>query len=415
MQVLSNTSKTINVSKNERASIDIVKIVAYIVLFDILFMPYFPYFIMPMSLPLVALMLLRYGKITNNIYLKLFSIIAVTIFISVFTSIVIGRSTEIIVENMKRAFQLLTTFAYFFYYQETLKRRDINIKKILMLFVIYQFVLSILFFIDPNYIVDLKNILYKSSSYAAENVLIYLRYSYMFVDPNTAAYFFLIVVFFVYSRYEISTINNFAVIIATVVLLFSFQSNGAILATIAGVFLNILLDKKLLKNKTWKSVIKLLFLAFIAIVFINAVFPELWSTTIDVIDRYIYRYERTVTSGNPRVGIYMRAISNLFPFLFGQGYTLFVQGEFFKPHSDHLRLIYSYGLVAYFSTVFFLFKNIFKKKYLFIIPAITAFTINTLVDEQKLFALFLILLAFAINNEKSLHEYIGNRKIERRD
>jgi hypothetical protein len=135
-------------------------------------------------------------------------------------------------------------------------------------------------------------------------------------------------------------------------------------------------------------------LIILSIALVKYIELPLWNDIVKIVERYIQRYDRIMyIPGNPRLRIYYRALTNFYPSIFGQGYTLLLEDSFFKPHSDHLRLIYSYGLVAYICVLIFFFKNILKSNFIFLVPAFYAFSINTLIDEQKLLVIFLIFLA----------------------
>lgn len=386
--------------KKQKFKIDIIKCISYFILIDLIFLPYFPYFIMPISLPVVILMLFFYGKFEKNSYFNIFIVISIFILISVFTSIIIGRSSDIILENFKRALQFITSFFYFFYFSYFTKIKDLNIKKILMVFIVYQLVLAIIFFVDPSMIISLKKNFYTGSAHAADNILIYLRYSYMFVDPNTAAYFYLIITFFLYHKYDLKIITKFFVISSTIILLLAFQSNGAIIAFFSGLILHAILQKEFFRTKTIKYIFIFILLTTLVLITIKIIHPNLWLEMIEIINRYEYRYETSLAAENPRIGIYLKALNNLIPFLWGQGYILKIENAVFKPHSDHFRMIYSYGIIAYLSTLYYFFKHLLNKNFIFVLPAFFAFSINTLIDEQKLLALFLSLLAISLKEIK---------------
>ena len=67
-------------------------------------------------------------------------------------------------------------------------------------------------------------------------------------------------------------------------------------------------------------------------------------------------------------------------------------GAPFGTHSDHFRFLYGYGFLAWGGTVYLLFRDMLGRAAPFAIPALVAFSINSLVDEQKLFCLFLCAL-----------------------
>jgi len=79
---------------------------------------------------------------------------------------------------------------------------------------------------------------------------------------------------------------------------------------------------------------------------------------------------------------------SLVPYPLGRGYILEINGLTMKPHSDALRLIYSYGLVVFIVMFYFLVRLLVKHP-VYVLPAFVAFMANTLIDEQKFFALFL--------------------------
>jgi hypothetical protein len=102
---------------------------------------------------------------------------------------------------------------------------------------------------------------------------------------------------------------------------------------------------------------------------------------------------------------YVWAATHLLPLPLGRGYSLFQDGDSFRPHSDHLRLLYSYGVIAYLATIYLLFRRLSSAP-LLVLPALIAFSINSLIDDNKLMGLFLSLLAiWSVSfNQGNAHE-----------
>jgi hypothetical protein len=88
---------------------------------------------------------------------------------------------------------------------------------------------------------------------------------------------------------------------------------------------------------------------------------------------------------------------NIFKYLFlGHGSTTIINGVIRRTHSGQLYLIYSFGFIAAFIYFYILFyKKNFRKwnSYIFVIPTVIGFTINTIMGEQKYVILHLLLMA----------------------
>jgi hypothetical protein len=127
-----------------------------------------------------------------------------------------------------------------------------------------------------------------------------------------------------------------------------------------------------------------------------------------------YAFERIFNSddtskGGFRFEIWKSVITQMIPMPIGIGYNLVVgNASIGSPHSDFLRLVYSYGFISSFAVFSFLFRKL-KNLEALIIPAIIAFSINTLIDEQKVFALFLVFLA--IFSTKNINEKYESKNV----
>lgn len=370
-----------------------------LILIDILILPYFPIFIIPFSLPIVIILnLLTVKQSLREEYFSLFLIVTVMISISILIGLFTYDRSEYLLENLKRGLQLITTFSYFFYYRYILKNIDISFKSVFFVFVIYFTVLSILFMINPNYLVDLKMLIYKSSANRIEDIFYNYRFSYMFTDPNTAGYLYAIVVIFMLYNMNLKLVEKLVTILSVPINLIAIQSNALLL-----IFLMILgfeiINFIIYKKRVSKTQI---ITVGISLIIIYTLFAH-YKTTITPYLDYFFNRIQNVSSDNKegRLDRYILTIKNFTPYLWGEGYILLINGNVFKPHSDHFRMIYSYGIIAYLGIMKFFFNNMFKgKRYFFLIPAIVAFSINTLIDEQKLLALFLILLSYNLIVDK---------------
>ena len=105
---------------------------------------------------------------------------------------------------------------------------------------------------------------------------------------------------------------------------------------------------------------------------------------------------------------YFFMFDNRLPFLWGEGYVLIRNGTWFRPHSDILRMLYSYGILAFALYGYMFRRCLTSRGFINFLPAFMAFAVNSLLDDQKLFALFLIMYSIELkknvkSNQTSIH------------
>jgi hypothetical protein len=368
--------------------------VAYFCFIDLLILPYFPLFVVPYSLPMVLIALVALGKVRAGKF-YLYSVVIASLFmmLSAMTAIGLGKAPEFLRDDFLRVFQFLTTFIYFFYFYTIAPYLNTKtVKRIMMVAVMYIVLIAIAFLVDPSFLVALRQHVYTVTAHRVGDVLIHLRFTYMFTDPNTASYFFLMLVLFILEYFKNTFMQTVLLLASTIFVAVLTQSVGGVVSLVGvAVFVSFKSFSKL-KRGSLNKVLKFASVLCLLLIFTHFTFSDFTLAVFNSFDMFGGR-----VAANPearRLEIWWYAVSNFIPFLWGQGYTLFsTEGSFFKPHSDHIRLIYSYGIVVYTIFIFFFFKKIFRSGYLFLVPAFMAFSVNSLIDEQKLFGLFLVLLA----------------------
>ncbi|PSU61817.1 O-antigen ligase family protein [Photobacterium phosphoreum] len=95
--------------------------------------------------------------------------------------------------------------------------------------------------------------------------------------------------------------------------------------------------------------------------------------------------------------IYMLDNFNFKPF--GIGYNITVNDVIFKPHSDFIMLVLSYGIIVLVIFFYMICPRIKEQAYLFI-PFIFGFLINSILDEYRLICVFFILTGLLYENYK---------------
>jgi hypothetical protein len=381
----------------------LMKLLLYFSLIDITIFPYFKYFIVPYSLPLVVVASLIIGmKSKKDYYYYLFIIISISIIISFLASTLIFPYDQYAINNLKRACQLITTFAYFFSVRWISSKFNINYRLPLYLYILIVGVLAHLFILDPINTLEMMRSFYGPLVTAQEVVLVHYRFAYLFSDPNTASYFFLMAISPPLIAFRDKPFWFATLAALSMMIIFIGQSRGAVL-----IFPAILLFTYFYKTSdysfnyiapriaTFFLVISLGFVIFLIYFYFNAdniVLNKAYSR--------LFSGDGSYVNGGNRFDIWFQGINYYLPLPFGRGYSLCMNDGLYFPHSDFFGILYRYGFIALFAIIFFLFYK-FSASFSLFFPGLMAFSINSLVDEQKVFSLFLMLLAFNLNDHKS--------------
>ncbi len=373
-------------------------IVSCFVSIDLLFLPYFQYIIIPYSLPVILMAL----AMDERIFLprnskRMLGTISALVLLSVLFSLVLPNSSNHAVENIKRMFQFVMSFAYFLYFYNLARRFGLHVinVKIYFVFLLYYFALTALFFIDPSATYEFISDLYGRLVTDQGTVLEQSRFAYLFTDPNSAAYFLLIATMPLFQLLK-TKLNKLVTLILLLLCLLISRSRGAMLALFICGAMSLVPWSIFYERISLLRFNKFLFatlLIFLVLVLSNFVIEDSIFGNGGIVGGSIERLsdKDAYAEGGYRFKIWSMYASQLIPLPLGRGYMFDVDNSNFYPHSDFLRLTYSYGFIVALGTVYFCFRHIFKIP-LLVIPAIIAFSINSLIDEQKIFALFLCFL-----------------------
>jgi len=370
---------------------------AYLTLLDILVLPYLQVMIMPMSLPFIlAVFVLGDIKIKNDWDFKMFFGLALCVLISNIFSILIPKFQPFFFDNIKYALQLIVTFFYFFYFKSLDNIDGKKIISIVNIFFLFILAIACYFMYNPLESMELIKTFYGRTTVSEEDFLFDFRFPYLFSDPNSAAYFTLMTFGFFLHNYK-SALNLFLVflIVLTVVLLT--QSAGAFAAFV--------IMSSVFFIKMFKFKIRYVLIAIVLFLCLGLLISKLIENknqlflVESVYDRVFDSSER-IDSGGGRLDKWEELFS-MYPLPFGRGYTLFDEGRKHGPHSDFFGLIYRYGFISLFLFIAFLYKHFKGNAYVYI-PALVCMGINSILDDQKLFGLFLVLIV--INNKLMVKE-----------
>lgn len=397
-------------------------VIIFIMALDILTLPLSPLYSLPYSaLILLFLVLLKKIEIKNRIKFSLFTF-AFSVFLSTcFSSVFKAKfalmdngymkfvQINIYNEDVKRCIYIfLSIIIYVFFSSELKKHAQLKkyIDKAVIITCIFYILLSFIHLVNIDIFYQIKSIFYSVDVNMSQNQELILsgylqRYSFIFLDPNNAGYFYLILAFYLIENVAKKTITKTILYISIGYSIIIVMSNGGLICAIVVIILNLttysLHKKRILKIKVSNLIISIFsVIIFIIIAILN---KNLLNNFNNLFTLALERWKSNTSVS--RIDIYKSLLHYQLPNLIGNGYSIVINGQFFKPHSDHFRFMYSYGIVGYISFMIFILSNkIFHKRYTFLVPAFFAFSINSILDEPRLIYTIMLLLATISSTSK---------------
>ena len=364
------------------------------IVFDILFLPNFvlstpvSFFLIVAFFPYVALI--------KRSYLYIYLMLVMIMILSNFNGASVNA--EYAEENLKRLFQTLLILVVIFFNMKKLDYDYVEsmLKKMLVFWIAYLVILWVVMNMSSGlYLTIMSHLAPNIMDSITENVEI-LRYSYMFSDPNTLGY--LLVFLWIFSLFHFKRILTLQLTCAVLFcLILSTQSRGALLAVI--VVTSIFLLKRLEFNT---STVKLTLVMAVFLVAFLYISQDYLVFMIEAFEQRSEIEEATGSGvGGGRYEKYLYFFENFNFYPYGVGYQLLVDGREFRPHSDLIRTVFSYGPLFLILLCWLFIPKQFETLILSIAAAFP-FLINSLTDDFRLFGMFIILFMFMKNDKRRL-------------
>lgn len=378
------------------------KLMTWFTLIDILFLTYLPFIALSASVIIIIpwfllnVQIIRRDKESTT--WSLFFILAVI-------SIGIGcfLYPENIYNYVKSGFIFLSSTIYYFYFKENLFYLEKEkVLKMLYMFVIFGTILAILYLVQPQAFSLIKRIVNPydgvTNSFLNGDILDQIRYNFLWTDANNVAYMFSAITLFLLATNIYNFSKSCFLILCNVIILVATMSTGGSGSFVIGLLLLILFH---LKN--FRYVKKSDFVCFIIVVLFivilgNTVLTKVINNNI-LIDSSLDRV--STNSLDSRISRWEYILNNkniMLYFLFGNGPSIVVNNTIKAPHSGVLYLIYGYGGIAFLAFIKMFFSktsNVKIKDYIFIVPIIIGFMINTLITNPKIMAIISLLVVMA--------------------
>lgn len=332
---------------------------------------------------------------------------------------------NVLKEDIKRSIYLLVGLAIYrisaLLYQDYKDKLDKHITRILLAVCWTFSIMSIIFIINIDLFYHIKGIFFTVDvnmlNYKILNNAGYLkRFNFILLDPNNATYYILSIAMFLLENASIKRSTRIAIWLMMVYSVLITMSLGGAYVLLIYIIIKIITTMFRTKYKFNKVTVMLTTLTFLLIALFllldQFVGNGLVNKFIELISPTLDRWSINSMSGRTERFKYLLLES--LPPLIGNGYVIIREGAYFLPHSDHLRFLYSYGIISYTALLALIIRRrTFSHQYLFMIPIFTAFSINSLIDETRLMFTFIILFAI-VNSKTAIQsiEIIQKKKVE---
>lgn len=391
-----------------RIRINKQNIIVYLLILDILFLPYIKIIGTSLSSILLILILIfnfnTIYSIKRNLLVYVFFILAILSFmISCF------RFPMYKLTNLSRLVILVMTILLFIYLKNCKVLNKIHIEKILLIYLFFNTILALIFYFNVGDYFQLKNIwslsLTQYDSNTTANVL--TRFCGIVSDPNNCACLTISICAFL-DNYKLSkkylllkNVMSIFIVVATM------SVSGIMCLAFYFSFIYILrplFEKKVNLLSIIINISSLILIISIILVLLNS---DIGSLLID-------RIELNSTGGG-RIERWINILSNfniLKYTIIGLGGTLVLNGTILNPHNGFLYLIYNYGLIV--AIIFTLkiivpfFKSVPKlfKENLFFIFFLINFIYNTVLLDYRVALTYTIIYSTSLymaNTKRKIH------------
>ena len=290
------------------------------------------------------------------------------------------------VDDLKRVFQLSTSMLYGFVLFNPI---DLSLKRIniiLRWYFIWLLLGAVVFEVSEDTYTTFVKAVYPEAELSLDDNLGAGRFSFNFSDPNSLGY---LVSFAVFALYFIEknwrwlvlciAISNFVILLT--------QSRGAYISLGVGFLGFLFFNNYSAKTRT----IVFCVLATLAVaVFLLA--GDFYSNIVLAFERRLQLEDSLGEGvGSGRIGKYEYFFETLNPFPVGNGYYQIKESVEFRPHSDLIRVNFSYGLPFLAPLMYFLMPRR-KGVVIYFLIMLFPFLVNTLIDDYRLLPFYLISL-----------------------
>lgn len=396
---------------------------------DILFLPYLSFISVSASVSIAAIWtLMNLRKICHDREGKAFILMISIMFFGMLMTKLYPAQVHFettISTSIKRFFQYILCFCFYFFYRSYFSHKRPPIDKIIFIAIIYITIFAIFYKFFPYKYASLKILINPADNHTRRylaNMVIY-RFNYLWTDPNNIAYFIVGVSSWFFLQKKATRITKLIVCCLTIFIVLCTVSNGGLL-TLA-VMIAILSFINMINVSRRNGAVKKNTLFFILFTIISLLIIVSLTPIGEIIyNKYILNYlvrleyyfdfTSAPSLSGGRLEDLIQGLKILSPItiLIGTGQ------EGIVTEIGHIYWIGMYGFPAYLIFIWLMFRKYNKqywKSYIWILPFFIGFTVNIAIGEFKWMATYLMLLAYcrcSPSSYKITPEIYGKRNLD---
>ena len=203
------------------------KLLFWLTIIDILFLPYFKLVVIPFSYFFIMYWVLKnYVLIMKYKETKLILICMLLMLLSTIFGSIINYEFGVIGDNLKRLIQYYFVFGYYYFFKTIFLNYEIDLKKVFIAFAIFVLIFALIFNSSTSIFAQITKVWNSGNSY--NNVMIadseysgVFRYNFIWTDPNNIAYAITGIILFIFMFTSISLGTKICLIFLNIYVLIS--------------------------------------------------------------------------------------------------------------------------------------------------------------------------------------------------
>ena len=208
------------------------KLLFWLTIIDILFLPYFKLVVIPFSYFLIMYWFLKnYVLIMKYKETKLILLCMLLMLLSTIFGSIINYEFGVIGDNLKRLIQYYFVFGYYYFFKTIFLNYEMDLKKVFIVFAVFVLIFALIFNSSTSTFAQITKVWNAGNSY--NNVMIadseysgVFRYNFIWTDPNNIAYAITGIILFIFMFTSISLGTKICLIFLNIYVLISCMSSG---------------------------------------------------------------------------------------------------------------------------------------------------------------------------------------------
>ncbi|MCR4792058.1 MAG: O-antigen ligase family protein [Lachnospiraceae bacterium] len=380
------------------------RLVAKLVVLDMLFFPYFRLLHVSFSAPVIFLCIaLDRRKISEIKLVFLCMLFLVFSVMSVIAGYMWNASFDLHRDVFGLSIILLYMAYYYFYIRNMIFLKDF-VFQALRLYLWMAFAFAVLFILAPQSFFNIRVFWQMNANVIQYKQAYFSRYIFLLSDPNNCSCAISSVLFALLVLDK--KMSNYLKIVYASISLFTcvvtLSATGFVVMSVGLIFYFFIYEKRILLNE---KILKLIILCGVLFFAVAVIVFKKYNLMDSIFGVAIQRISNNLLGGNEssgsiRLKYWIDTIRNFEWYKYvvlGRGATVRgIEGFKYPGYSGHFQLILYYGLISYISYMYIFFRNprsMKWKSYICLFPALICFSVNVGLEDYRTSGIFALVAA----------------------